>query len=244
MTGGRRPERRRRPSGRGEGGRGGPACAGRRGRHRPRPSRPRPLGRRGGLGGRRRGLTLRAPAGGGGRSRAPCARPPRRRVLRRGAPRSASRCGAACVAPRGLRAATRRSERRRGRAPGTAAPRGAFARAAAPRRALGGPSAGGRRGARRAPGSTGPHGHGRVGSARTAPPSIPSPLRPPSRLRWSSDGRVAVGRGWGQFKPPRWGPNEAAVLRELPRWALDAGARCQRRVRTLPRPEVRHHAPA
>src|SRR5439155_10557852 len=43
------------------------------------------------------------------------------------------------------------------------------------------------------------------GSARTAPPSIPSPLRPPARAPKSPNGRVAIGRGWGQIKSPKWG---------------------------------------
>src|SRR5207249_7567786 len=79
------------------------------------------------------------------------------------------------------------------------------AAAAAARRAPAAPPAGARRAGAPAPGSTVPPDRGPYGSARTAPPSIPSPLRPPARAPKSPNARHAVGQGWGQIKRPKWG---------------------------------------
>jgi hypothetical protein len=183
----------------------GCCAAGRRSRRPPRPSRPPPRHwARAPAARTPRPPARPARAGARARSGAPAAPTPRHRARRRAAARPAAPCAAVCAAPPDRRAATRRSAADTGPASAPAVAPEPSAAAAA-KRAPAAPPADEHRGGGPARGSTNPPAADPYGSARTAPPSIPSPLRPPARAPKGPNGRVAVGRGWGQIKRPKWG---------------------------------------
>ena len=107
-------------------------------------------------------------------------------------------------------------------------PDGAWAAASESRT---GPPADEHRGGGPARGSTTPPARDPYGSARTAPPSIPSPPRPPARAPKSPNGRVAVGRGWGQIKRPKWGQVRRPKRRVLRAGGWRGGGDTRRRRR-------------
>ena len=153
-----------------------------------------------------------ARAAGGGRTRARSSRRPRRPAP------STSRCQIRFAVCRCLRGASRSASShasisgRYGPSLGAGRRSGCLARRRQRQpRAPAAPPADAHRGGAPARGSTTPPAPGPYGSARTAPPSIPSPLRPPARAPKSPNGRARHRTRVGPNQTVEVGPTQTVA---------------------------------